>query len=342
VPEAHAGTPEPGAPGAATLTEASPEAPSGADAPAQTGAEAAASPPVQPRRPLRGPAAQAAAASAAAQLRPDGPPAGWPRGFAEAMGWLPAGPVLVRLDVAERIAGELAYLTRRAPAPPPSDLASRLGVKADALGNVLGALGFRLLEPAPLAEDAYGPPTPLRVAQLRARHVPDRRGGPQRQQRRGAGAGPGMGQGAGPGASQGTGHGAPGGKWQRDQGEGRGRRRHAGPPGDRPREGAPDQPRAARTDQSRPQGAERQQDRPPGAGPRPDRQPQDRQQQGSGPRQDRRWPERRARPGDGGGPDGAPRRDGGPQGGSQGRPPPKERAPDPDSPFAVLARLKLR
>ncbi|MFC7542007.1 hypothetical protein ACFQU2_24495 [Siccirubricoccus deserti] len=62
------------------------------------------------------------------------PPAGWPSGFAQAMGWLPAGPVLLRLDVAERIAGELAYLTRRAPAPPPSDLASRLGVKADMLG----------------------------------------------------------------------------------------------------------------------------------------------------------------------------------------------------------------
>ena len=98
------------------------------------------------------------------------PPAGWPQGFAETIGWVPAGPVLLRLDVAERIAAELGYLTRRAPAPPPHDLASRLGVKADTLGVALAALGFRLLEPAPLEEDQYGPPTPLRVAQPRAQH----------------------------------------------------------------------------------------------------------------------------------------------------------------------------
>ncbi|WP_240048307.1 helicase-related protein [Crenalkalicoccus roseus] len=118
------------------------------------------------------------------------PPAGWPPGFAEAMGWLPAGPVLLRLDVAERIAAELGFLTRRAPAPPPPDLASRLGVKADMLGAALAALGFRLLEPAPLEEGMYGPPTPLRVAQLRPRgghgQGRDRRGaqgGAQRPQR---------------------------------------------------------------------------------------------------------------------------------------------------------------
>jgi ATP-dependent RNA helicase SUPV3L1/SUV3 len=73
----------------------------------------------------------------------------WPSGFAEAMGWLPAGPVLLRLDVAERIAAELGFLTRRAPAPPPPDLASRLGVKGDMLGTALTALGFRILDPVP-------------------------------------------------------------------------------------------------------------------------------------------------------------------------------------------------
>jgi ATP-dependent RNA helicase SUPV3L1/SUV3 len=249
------------------------------------------------------------------------------------MGWLPAGPVLVRLDVAERIAGELAYLTRRAPAPPPHDLASRLGVKADALGSVLGALGFRLLEPAPLAEDAYGPPTPLRVAQLRARPQTDRRGG----WREGQGAGPRQQRRGPPGAAQG----APGGgKWQRGPGEarneGRGQRRHGAPPGgDAPqREGAAteqaqEQGRPPRRDHQRPGGGE---------GPR-----QDRQHQGGGPRQDRRWPERRARQGEGGPQDGPPRRDGGGQpGGGQGRQPPREKAPDPDSPFAILAQLKLR
>ena len=98
------------------------------------------------------------------------PPIGWPPGFAQTMGWLPAGPVLLRLDVAERIAAELGFLTRRAPAPPPPDLASRLGVKADTLGAALTALGFRLLEAPPLAENEYGPPTPLRVAQPRPQH----------------------------------------------------------------------------------------------------------------------------------------------------------------------------
>jgi len=98
------------------------------------------------------------------------PPQGWPGGFAEAMGWVPAGPILLRLDVAERIAAELGFLTRRAPAPPPGDLASRLGVKGDSLGTTLTALGFRLLEPTPLAEGEYGPPAPLRVAQFRPQH----------------------------------------------------------------------------------------------------------------------------------------------------------------------------
>jgi ATP-dependent RNA helicase SUPV3L1/SUV3 len=104
------------------------------------------------------------------------PPIGWPPGFAQTMGWLPAGPVLLRLDVAERIAAELGFLTRRAPAPPPSDLASRLGVKADTLGAALTALGFRLLEAPPLAENEYGPPTPLRVAQPRPQHHQHQRG----------------------------------------------------------------------------------------------------------------------------------------------------------------------
>jgi ATP-dependent RNA helicase SUPV3L1/SUV3 len=117
---------------------------------------------------------------------PQPPPHGWPSGFAEAMGWVATGPILLRLDVAERIAAELGFLTRRAPAPPPGDLASRLGVKADALGAALTALGFRLLEPAPLAENEYGPPTPLRVAQSRPPFAgrgprPDQQGRPPRR-----------------------------------------------------------------------------------------------------------------------------------------------------------------
>lgn len=91
------------------------------------------------------------------------PPADWPPGFAEAMGWLPAGSMLLRLDVAERIAAEIGFLTRRAPAMLPGDLASRLGLKADALPAALEAMGFRLMPGGELPEGHHGPPTPTRI-----------------------------------------------------------------------------------------------------------------------------------------------------------------------------------
>jgi len=87
--------------------------------------------------------------------RPD-----WPPGFAAAMGWLMAGPVLLRLDVAERIAAELAYATRVRASAVPDGLASRLSVRADAVPAVLRALGVRLAPGAVLAADQYGPPSP--------------------------------------------------------------------------------------------------------------------------------------------------------------------------------------
>jgi ATP-dependent RNA helicase SUPV3L1/SUV3 len=77
----------------------------------------------------------------AVTIRPD---PSWPEGFAEAMGFVTLGPVLVRLDIAERVAGELAYATRAGGAPVPAGLASRLGCKAEALPAVLRALGFAL------------------------------------------------------------------------------------------------------------------------------------------------------------------------------------------------------
>jgi ATP-dependent RNA helicase SUPV3L1/SUV3 len=70
------------------------------------------------------------------------------RGFAATMGWLPAGPVGIRLDVAERVAAELASAVRRQPVPLPPGLAPRLGVKAAQLPAVLRALGFRLMPQA--------------------------------------------------------------------------------------------------------------------------------------------------------------------------------------------------
>ena len=46
------------------------------------------------------------------------PSATWPAGFAAAMGWVETGPVLLRLDVAERMAAELAWSTRLPACPP--------------------------------------------------------------------------------------------------------------------------------------------------------------------------------------------------------------------------------
>ncbi|HUC17199.1 MAG TPA: helicase-related protein [Acetobacteraceae bacterium] len=85
--------------------------------------------------------------------------------FAAAMGWLPTGPVGIRLDVAERVAAELAAAARRQPASLPAALASRLGVKSAELPAVLRGLGFRLL---PQAGEAVGEAAPL-VAPLRRR-----------------------------------------------------------------------------------------------------------------------------------------------------------------------------
>ena len=87
-------------------------------------------------------------------------PPNWPAGFDRAMGWLPAGPVLLRLDVAERVAAELAWATRQRAAAVPSDLASRLSIRADALPAVLRGLGVRLAPGGSLGPDEYGPVAP--------------------------------------------------------------------------------------------------------------------------------------------------------------------------------------
>ncbi|MEJ0018973.1 MAG: helicase-related protein [Acetobacteraceae bacterium] len=96
--------------------------------------------------------------------RPD-----WPAGFADAMGWLEAGPVLLRLDVAERVAAELAWATRRGATAVPAGLASRFSLKAELLPVVLRRLGFRTVPAGVVAPDAYGPPAPAMVVPLRRR-----------------------------------------------------------------------------------------------------------------------------------------------------------------------------
>ncbi|HYZ21789.1 MAG TPA: helicase-related protein, partial [Rhodopila sp.] len=93
----------------------------------------------------------------------------WPPGFGAMAGWIGAGPVLLRLDIAEKIAGELGYRTRRGPAALPAGLASQLSVKADLLPAVLRPLGFRVLPGVGLAPEQHGPPAPAMIMPLRRR-----------------------------------------------------------------------------------------------------------------------------------------------------------------------------
>ena len=105
---------------------------------------------------------------------------GWAPGLAPLLGWLPAGPVLLRLDVAERVAAEMAFATRLRPAVLPGDLAPRLAVRAEALPAVLHALGLRALPVVALGPDQYGPPPPAMMQARRKSHPPAIRRPPAR------------------------------------------------------------------------------------------------------------------------------------------------------------------
>ncbi len=96
-------------------------------------------------------------------------PPDWPRGFAKAMGWLEAGPVLIRLDIAERIAAELAWAARHGAVALPPGLASRFSIPAALLPIVLRRLGLRVVPGGSLAADVYGPPTPPMLLPQRQR-----------------------------------------------------------------------------------------------------------------------------------------------------------------------------
>ena len=82
----------------------------------------------------------------------------WPSGFAAMAGWIDAGPILLRLDIAEKIAAELAYRSRRGPSALPAGLASRFAIKPDVVPAVLRRLGFRLLPAAGLGASGPGAP----------------------------------------------------------------------------------------------------------------------------------------------------------------------------------------
>jgi ATP-dependent RNA helicase SUPV3L1/SUV3 len=99
------------------------------------------------------------------------PPPDWPPGFAATAGWVEAGPVLLRLDVAERAAAELAWATRRGPAVLPAGLAGRFAIKVELLPAVLRGLGFRVLPGGGLGPGGFGPPAPAMLAPLKRRRV---------------------------------------------------------------------------------------------------------------------------------------------------------------------------
>jgi ATP-dependent RNA helicase SUPV3L1/SUV3 len=77
--------------------------------------------------------------------------------------------VLLRLDIAERVAAELAWAARRGATAVPAGLASRFSLKPDLLPVVLRRLGFRVLPAAGLAAEEYGPPAPAMILPLRRR-----------------------------------------------------------------------------------------------------------------------------------------------------------------------------
>jgi ATP-dependent RNA helicase SUPV3L1/SUV3 len=93
----------------------------------------------------------------------------WPAGFAAMAGWMEAGPILLRLDIAEKVAAELAFRSRKGPTALPSGLASRFAIKPDMLPAVLRQLGFRVLPAAGLGADQQGPPAPPMLMPLRRR-----------------------------------------------------------------------------------------------------------------------------------------------------------------------------
>jgi ATP-dependent RNA helicase SUPV3L1/SUV3 len=92
------------------------------------------------------------------------PPAAWPEGLALMLGWLQAGPVMIRLDVAEKLGRELHYLIRKHPVLLPEHLASRMSLKPEQLSLALNALGLRVIPAATLDAKKFGPPAPPMLA----------------------------------------------------------------------------------------------------------------------------------------------------------------------------------
>jgi ATP-dependent RNA helicase SUPV3L1/SUV3 len=90
--------------------------------------------------------------------------ADWDEAFGLSMGWVAAGPVMIRLDVAETLSRELFYAVRKHPVPVPAGLGSRMSLKPAFLPAALNALGFRIVPAAALGAGKYGPPAPPMLA----------------------------------------------------------------------------------------------------------------------------------------------------------------------------------
>jgi ATP-dependent RNA helicase SUPV3L1/SUV3 len=71
---------------------------------------------------------------------------------------------VLRLDIAEKLARELHYVTRKHPVPMPANLNARMSLKPEHLPVMLNRLGFRIIPAATLAPDRYGPPAPPMLA----------------------------------------------------------------------------------------------------------------------------------------------------------------------------------
>jgi ATP-dependent RNA helicase SUPV3L1/SUV3 len=93
---------------------------------------------------------------------------GWDVEHALRMGWVMAGPVMIRLDIAEKLSRELNYLIRKHPVMLPPAIGSRMSLKPEHLTPALNALGFRIIPAAALPADAFGPPAPPMLARRKA------------------------------------------------------------------------------------------------------------------------------------------------------------------------------
>ena len=70
----------------------------------------------------------------------------WPTGFLYAAGYRPAGGLVLRIDIAERLVGAIEEKMGRAGSPLTSDILNLAGCTEDHISGVLSAIGFKLVK----------------------------------------------------------------------------------------------------------------------------------------------------------------------------------------------------